>query len=138
MEDCYICYSSLSTDAKHWEKLPCSHKMCKKCFLKLDNFNKEKNIFKCPYCRQDYKKICINVETYNPQVQLQINFEIEIPNLIIPNTRLHINRTRRRRRNLSLEEIKERRENIKKKCKKKWDLKNLRLKKIKWYDIELD
>ena len=53
----------------------------------------------------------------------------------IPYSRISRNKSRKRRRDLSEEEVKERREIIKKKCKRKWELKNGRVNKIKWYDI---
>ena len=131
MEDCYICYNSINSEESKWVQLECKHKMCKNCYLIL---TKNKEIYSCPFCRQIYKNNnykTIN-KTNNPQLQLEIEIEIEIP---IYNSRQNRNRFRRRRRNLSFEEIKERRDNIKKRCKKKWTCKNNRLNKLKWYEI---
>ena len=133
MEDCYICYNSINLENKNWVNLECNHKMCNKCYLIL---TKNKEFFSCPFCRQVYKNNDYKpfTKTNNPQLQLEIELEIEIE-IPIANSRLNRNRFRRRRRNLSFEEIKERRENIKKRCKKKWINKNNRLNKLKWYEI---
>ena len=133
MEDCYICYNSFEDKKHNWEVLPCNHKLCKKCF---DIISKNKRNYKCPFCRHEI----INENTNkNPQVQLndvRIDLEITVEiTLDIPFSRLERNRTRKRRRNLTFEEIKERRENIRKRCKKKWNNREARLNKTNWYEL---
>ena len=141
MEECYICYNRVKLDDNLWVKLICNHKMCKKCFKKLEDINTINNIYKCPFCRQNYrstrKSNNLNTPQVRPNINLEINLEISINfEINIPNSRLNNRRIRRRRRNLSMDEIKERRDYIKKKCKKKWTSKDKRLKKLKWYEID--
>lgn len=128
MEECYICYNNVKLDDNKWKILQCNHKMCKKCFDYLDN-NIKKNT--CPFCRQPYKKTDIT----NNQLQLRINIEVEVEFEFEFNSRLERNRQRRRRRNLTSEEIKSRRKDIKKRCHKKWRNKDARLRKLKWYNF---
>lgn len=146
MEECHICLA-LPTDDK-WKELFCSHKMCFSCFLKLQNQT-------CPFCRKEFKytqeeiktrhALNISYKPYTPPSQLtnindifnsfnQLNIDDNDYN--IPYSRINRNRFRKRRRNLSEEEIKERRRIIKEKCRKKWTYKENRLKK--WYEISLD
>ena len=56
----------------------------------------------------------------------------------IRGSRINRNRFRKRRRNLSMKEIKERRRIIKKKCKRKWNKKNSRALKTNWWNIEVN
>ena len=46
MEECYICFSNL--EQIDFKSLPCSHKTCVSCYLKLEKT-------KCPLCRKDFK-----------------------------------------------------------------------------------
>ena len=46
-------------------------------------------------------------------------------------------RYRKRRKHLSEEEVKEKRKIIRDKCKRKWMIKENRLNKINWYEIEI-
>ena len=147
MEDCSICF----TGTKSWKNLPCQHKLCNSCFLKLDHT-------KCPFCRKDFsynkdelkqrKKLNINYSNWRPPSQLVIPEEFTRRNRSnlpvirynendfsqyerqIPFSRIERNRIRRRRRNLSPKEYLERRKRIKKKCKMKWTKKNKRAQKI--------
>ena len=146
MEECHICLA-LPNDNK-WKELICSHKMCFSCFLKLQNQT-------CPFCRKEFKytyeeikmrhALNINYKSYTPPSQLnnindifnsfnQLNIDNNDYN--IQYSRINRNRFRKRRKNLSDEEIKERRRVIKEKCRRKWTHKENRLKK--WYDITLD
>ena len=43
MEDCTICY----IETNNWKVLPCCHKLCKKCYMKLRHSS-------CPYCRREF------------------------------------------------------------------------------------
>jgi len=138
MEDCYICYNGYDANNKNvWEILPCNHKLCKKCFNIL---TKNKRRYNCPFCRHEIIKD-FDKTNKNPQVQLnniELSIDIEISveiTLDIPFSRLERNRIRKRRRNLTFEEIKERRENIKKRCKKKWNNREARLSKTNWYEL---
>ena len=130
MEECSICYSSSSDN--NWKILSCQHKLCHLCYLKLDNSI-------CPYCRKEFtynrediirrQELNIKYESYTPPARLN-TFEsyteqgltqrtIRRNNTININTnppfsRLNKNRFRNLRRNLSQEEIRERRKNIRK------------------------
>jgi len=103
--------------------------MCKKCYLIL---TRDKHIYSCPFCRQKYKNNTYNNNYKTDNKQNNNESHLEIP---LINSRLNKNRIRKRRKNLSLEEIKARRDNIRKRCNKKWNCKNNRLNKLKWYDI---
>ena len=162
MEDCLICYSK----QKSFKILPCQHKLCHSCFLKLDTCN-------CPYCRKKFfytkeesiKRASMNIDyrNWHPPSQLtlpegftninnpQINNNINnytnsnntnTTNYILNNeiafSRINRNRTRRRRRTLSMKEIQEKRRRIKKKCKLKWEKKNRRNFKRNWWDIQVN
>ena len=43
MEDCLICYNKMKTG----KTLPCQHKLCHSCYLRLDNCS-------CPFCRKNF------------------------------------------------------------------------------------
>lgn len=148
MEDCSICF----TGCKSWKNLPCQHKLCNSCFLKLDRTI-------CPFCRKQFnyskdelkKRIKLNIDysNWHPPSQLVIpveftrqnrptnlpilNYNNEDYTNYIPNrafSRMERNRIRRRRRNLTPKEYLERRKRIKKKCKMKWLKKNKRAQKM--------
>ncbi len=154
MEECLICCTVFST----LKELSCHHKLCNACYLKLDKPN-------CPYCRTtiNYTKEEIikrnqNISQYyrwQPPTQLltiesrsirrqinhsNINIDIDIDidvNITsdIPFSRIDRQRNRRRRRNLSKEEVLDKRANIKKRCKKKWKTREGRLSKNPWYEF---
>lgn len=142
MEECHICLAVPSENK--WKELSCCHKMCFSCFIRLAKQT-------CPYCRKEFKYtkeelLCrqqLNI-TYKPPTQLSnihtiVNSFNELnidEDYNIPNSRLNRNRYRKRRRNLTEEEIKERRRIIKEKCKRKWTNKENRLKK--WYEITIE
>jgi hypothetical protein len=150
MEDCRICFSVVSIFK--WKKLSCNHNLCYSCYLKL-------NQPACPYCRTEFtytqedlanrEKRKIRYTPYTPPAQLtDINSLdhgfINLENINTNNTNdyhgneiIRNNRKmfRRRRRNLSQEEIAERRKNIRARCKRKWQYRENRLNKIKWYDL---
>jgi hypothetical protein len=143
MEECNICLSIPVNN--NWKELNCSHKMCFSCFLKLQKQT-------CPFCRSSFKytqseiklrkDLNINYISYNPPSQLnnmnelldsfnQLNTNDD--NYNIPFSRINRNRIRKRRKNLSEDELNKRRKNIKERCKRKWTNKENRLKK--WYNI---
>lgn len=132
MEDCTICY--LKTN--NWKVLPCSHKLCKKCYMKLRHSS-------CPYCRREFtytkeeQNKRNNINNQHPPQQYNIENYIN-DYRDIRGSRINRNRFRRRRRNLSMKEIKERRRIIKKKCKRKWNKKNSRALKTNWWNIEVN
>jgi hypothetical protein len=139
MEDCTICYQKTNK----WKVLPCHHKLCKKCYIKLRQAT-------CPYCRREFtytkeeqiKRHNLYISNRNhPPSQLRLNNTINIEeytNYNIVNSRIERNRTRRRRRNLSMKEIQERRRLIKKRCKSKWNKKYRRTMKNNWWNIEVN
>jgi hypothetical protein len=146
MEDCKICYSNESN-----KKLPCGHELCSSCCVRL-------NSAICPYCRQNfifnadeikqrlklgivngYKReippvLPLPIEWIRP-VPWQLN-ELEIshePFFRIDNAPFSGARRsgeRRRRRFLSLDEVLERRKELKERKARHWERKNSRLNKI--------
>uniref|UniRef100_A0A6C0J3F4 RING-type domain-containing protein n=1 Tax=viral metagenome TaxID=1070528 RepID=A0A6C0J3F4_9ZZZZ len=153
MEDCNICYSNISTVSEQIT-LSCQHSMCKNCYLHLT-----KSI--CPYCRKQFdyslkdniKRQELNIDnnyTHPPQLfdtsihllnsnfnQLDISNNTRLNNYHIPFSRRERHKIRRRRRDLTESEIKERRKIIRNKCKRKWLLKKGRLNKLKWFEVIL-
>ena len=157
MEDCGICYTSFSVSSKK-KTLSCNHELCHSCYLRLQTQ-------KCPYCRKEFKydkeDIIKRQKIHNsipPTQQSNIfyfndfyqNNEFDIiddrfnqleitnrPSNNIPFSRLQRKRFRKRRRTLTEEEIKERRDIIRKKCQKKWSHKESRLNKVKWFELEI-
>jgi len=119
----------------------CGHKLCFECFKLL-----QKNT--CPFCRQPYTQeelalkpniIQANSNTYNPPVYSQNNYRINLYNETeeafipqIPYSRVRRNMIRKRRRNLTFEEVLERRKLVKKRMKRKWERKSRRLEKISY------
>jgi hypothetical protein len=157
MEDCLICYSN----QKKWKILPCQHKLCFTCYLHLDtsrcpfcrkdfSYNQKeleyKNKLNIDYSNwqpprqliipDSFRQIIIrSTERNNQENDRRINIDDIDYNQNPSFSRLNQNRIRRRRRNLSMKEIQERRKNIKKRCKKKWNKKNKRYRKINWWKI---
>ena len=164
MEECYICFSNLKSS--DFKSLPCSHKICFSCYLRLEKT-------KCPLCRKDFK---YNLEDKNKRRELGIQNKYNSPSVqqnyiersrindlnnvnhsdnifFSDRTRRRINREnniqienvgiigrqryRKRRKNLSEEEIKEKRKIIREKCKRKWMIKENRLNKVNWYNIDV-
>jgi hypothetical protein len=143
MEDCKICYSNESN-----KKLPCGHELCSSCCVRL-------NSAICPYCRQNF---IFNANEIKQRLQLGIinGYKREIPPVlprdwITPVPRqldeLEIHEPfsridnapfsgarrageRRRRRFLSLDEVLERRKELKERKARHWERKNSRLNKI--------
>lgn len=130
--------------------LSCNHVLCESCYLRLDKTY-------CPYCRKVFtyshndiiKRNKLNLN-YNWQPPSQISNYIPpdtnistIPTIIVPSnnsrnrtlepsepfSRARKNMTRRRRRNLSFDEVLERRKVIRRRCQMKWMRKNGRLEK---------
>ena len=121
MEECHICFIEFESPL---EILPCLHKLCKQCYLRL-----VKPL--CPFCRYEF--------SYNNEDEQKRNNHIQYIRQrqppYYPNIRLERNRYRKRRRNLTLDEIILRRKNIRSRCKKKWLHKNKNLIK-KWWLIQ--
>jgi hypothetical protein len=137
MEDCKICYSNESN-----KKLPCGHELCSSCCVRL-------NSAICPYCRQNF---IFNANEIKQRLQLGIinGYKREIPPVpILPRDwitpvprqldELEIHEPfsgarrageRRRRRFLSLDEVLERRKELKERKARHWERKNSRLNKI--------
>ena len=151
MEDCNICYSKIS-EISEQITLSCQYSLCKKCYLHLT-----KSL--CPYCRKEFqysledklKRQELNINNSPPPQlfdtsihlledsfnQFDISSNTRINNYYTPFSRRHRQKFRRRRRNLTEDEIKEKRNIIKNKCKRKWLLKEGRLNKLKWYEVIL-
>lgn len=163
MEECYICFSNL--ESSDFKSLPCSHKLCKICYLKLEKS-------KCPLCRKDFiytkedinKRRELGIQNKYNSPSVQQNFidrtrindfsNIELPNYQSNRSHRRMNRNRnidvedigvvgrqryrKRRKNLSEEEIKEKRKIIREKCRRKWMIKENRLSKVNWYDIQVE
>jgi len=132
MEECIICMIQKS----FFKVLTCDHKLCFSCFKKLP-----KN--QCPYCRQEMtideinerktnnKAIIKPPQIYQPsQIIVLDDFEDYNEQVIVPFARYYRNMNRKRRRNLSFDEVTERRQRIKKKMREKWMRKNGRLRKF--------
>ena len=153
MESCSICFLgftekpeiNLNNRCRFQKFLSCGHSLCFSCYLQLQQT-------KCPFCRTDFtysfedmyikNKKNKKIHTLNNGIQ---NQDLDLNNLWQPPTtteflllsnesninepfsRLRKNTFRKRRRNLSLDEIMNRRQEIKKRCQKKWTNKNGRL-----------
>ena len=139
MEDCKICYSKESN-----KKLPCKHELCSSCCVRL-------NSALCPFCRANF---IFNAEEIKERIQLGLinGYNWETPNLNIlprnwlsnrqinnnyqelvinePFSRARKSGDRRRRRFLSLDEVLERRKELKERKVRHWEKKNGRLIKI--------
>lgn len=134
MEDCDICFQS-KENSNFFIASICKHKLCINCFKLL-----QKNT--CPFCRQLYT--VSEIEFKNSKLQHQLKRHQNNNSTIFPNTNLpfinrrlifddiHYSRVRRnmirkRRKNLTFEQVIERRIYIKKLIKQKWAHKNGRL-----------
>lgn len=153
MEDCGICYTSFS-ECSEVKTLSCNHQLCARCYLRLQTQ-------KCPYCRHEFKYDKEDIikrqliHNYTPPTQQSNNNnQIELNNSFyifdfnsfnqleiytrprnIPFSNINRKRNRKRRRDLSEEDILERRRIIRDKCRRKWSHKEARINKIKWYEI---
>ena len=158
MEECQICYSlSSNTD---WKRLSCQHKLCYLCYLKLQQqlcpFCRKEFIYTKIDIAERQKRInprsyrpytppaqLTNIESfmtqdiYNPEsntIRTRSRRNNAITSLTtepnLPYSNLNRKRFRNRRRNLTLEEISERRTMIRKRCKQKWERKEGRLNKM--------
>ena len=134
--ECYICYEHNSD--KIFKTLVCNHSLCNDCYKKLIQS-------KCPFCRHPIEipnpsvytapDIPFSIEDINSSQN--INFQNIADDYQQPFSRVRRNMNRRRRRNLSFDEVLERRKRIKKRCKRKWMRKNGRLRKISGGDFDL-
>jgi hypothetical protein len=141
MEDCKICYSNESN-----KKLPCGHELCSSCCVRL-------NSALCPFCRANF---IYNANEIKERIQLGLinGYKWEVPpglvflprDWLTPNRHITVDDTnslvnepfsraikngeRRRRRFLSLDEVLERRKELKERKARHWEKKNGRLAKI--------
>jgi len=151
MESCSICcfpYSEVESNdvnCKSKKELCCNHCLCQSCYIRLDRPQ-------CPFCRSQFKysnedikkRKQLNLEYYKWQPPSQITNYIphtidSIPRVLVsddevrvpvePFSRVRKNMHRRRRRDLSFEEVLERRQMIRKRCKRKWQYREERLNK---------
>lgn len=153
MEECYICFTTIE-DLSEFSILSCSHKLCKNCYLRLDKQNcplcrKQFTYTKDEIYERKQLGIIDKYNKYNsPSAQrsrindLSLFTETEIINRPNSNNRNHNDNNqyfsglifrqsnRKRRRNLSDEEIKEKRSIIRERCRNKWMKKNARLAKM--------
>lgn len=151
MEDCKICYSTVSN-----KKLPCGHELCSSCSVRL-------NSALCPFCRQNFT---FTAEEIKQRIKLKIvnGYQVDVPpglafrpidwienrqlnNSLIdieeqvissePFSRVRKNMERRRRRFLSFDEVLERRQIIKERKARHWDKKNAQLQKTQqgWWEL---
>ena len=143
MEDCYICYCKI--DKIH--RLPCNHTLCYNCYIKLIQPH-------CPFCRQPFtysaddiknKPVSPTASYINNSINVMLdNLHISNNNPLYDNidnhdnhnadnfgpfSRVRRNCNRKRRRDLTFEEVLERRQMIRKRCKDKWMKKEGRLNK---------
>jgi hypothetical protein len=122
MEDCYICYNKCA----NIHRLMCNHSLCYDCYMKLTQST-------CPFCRQVFaytqNEMHLRCNISDTQVQYTTVFSshYDIPE---PFSRVRRNCIRKRRRNLTMDEVLDRRQYIRKRCVKKWTRKNGRLEKI--------
>mgnify|MGYP006183029145 CR=1 FL=1 len=121
--ECYICLE----DRDSFEVLPCHHRLCTACYYKLCKTQ-------CPFCRNSF------IKKYNKPKKVEHNAtSIYIPDSInesiinqqvigtnAPYSRAFRNMRRKRRRNLSFEEVLLRRQMTKKRSRMKWMKKNRR------------
>lgn len=137
MEDCYICYCKIYKI----HRLPCNHTLCYNCYIKLIQPH-------CPFCRQPFTYSADDIKN-KPVSPTASYINMMIDNLNISNnnplydsnldnheyrnepfSRVRRNCNRKRRRDLTFEEVLERRQIIRKRCKDKWMKKEGRLNKI--------
>ena len=158
MEECYICFSNLKSS--DFKLLSCSHRLCESCYLKLEQA-------KCPLCRKEFlyntedikKRRELGIENkYNsPSAQLNYSERTRINDFSNLNSVRSVRRNnrnnniedvgigivgrqryRKRRKNLSEEEILEKRKIIREKCKRKKMIKENRLNKVNWFEINVN
>tara|TARA_E500000178_G_C17027661_1_gene758870 strand:- start:3371 stop:3856 length:486 start_codon:yes stop_codon:yes gene_type:complete len=154
MESCSICFleftdkphQNLNGRCRYQKFLSCGHSLCFSCYLKLHQT-------KCPFCRTDFaysfedlyiknkkntKTNKVHTLAYQSNIQdvqqqnlWQPPATSQITSLLNESTepfsRLKKNASRKRRRNLSFDEIMKRRQQIRKKCQQKWSHKEGRL-----------
>jgi len=150
MEDCKICYSTVSD-----KKLPCGHDLCSSCVVRL-------NSALCPFCRKNF---LFTAEEIKQRIKLKIvnGYQVEVPpglafnpldwvenrqlnvslvnreqNMVSePFSRARKSMERRRRRFLSFEEVLERRQIIKDRKARHWDKKNAQLQRTQqgWWEV---
>jgi len=158
MEDCPICFQQVSENKE--KKLPCTHTLCYSCYIRLD-----KTI--CPLCRSGFiysNQDQINRNQLNLDYTWQPPNEILNyipPNLInshqennttnnihtsnnlntsdiYQNVQTRRRTKRRRRKNLTIQEINEKRRIINKKKKMKFQKKHRRfLKTNPWWELPI-
>ncbi len=146
MEGCSICFSKFSEKIDHNKSkktLLCCHSLCFSCYIRLDKTQ-------CPFCRTNFNytdkelitrnKLDINYSNWQPPSQItnyipiniihsQDNDNGDFLDRDIPFSRVRRNMRRKRRKDLTFQQVLERRNKIKKRCKMKWNKKNGRFKK---------
>jgi hypothetical protein len=151
MEDCKICYSNESN-----KKLPCGHELCSSCCVRLNSaicpYCRQNFIFNAEEIKQRFKLGIVNGykreippvlprDWVTPVPRQLDELEIHEPFSRIVNEPFSriINEPfsaarrageRRRRRFLSLDEVLERRKELKERKARHWERKNSRLNKI--------
>jgi hypothetical protein len=154
MEDCKICYSNESN-----KKLPCGHELCSSCCVRLNSaicpYCRQNFIFNADEIKQRFKLGIVNgykreippmpilPRDWITSVPRQLD-ELEIINepffridnapfsgiINEPFSGARRSGERRRRRFLSLDEVLERRKELKERKARHWERKNSRLNKI--------
>jgi hypothetical protein len=137
MEECNICFLEKS----FFQSLSCGHKLCSGCFKKLPKTQ-------CPFCRTEFtlteKIMKRGTNNTNPPIippiitTINLDFyseedEDDDNNLQIPFASYYRQMYRRRRRTLTFEEVKERRQRIKKRERMKWERREARMEKMNGY-----
>lgn len=140
MESCDICFCEYSVDSKR--DLTCGHSLCNNCYLRL-----AKN--SCPFCRsvfeytledkEEIKKLNISYSNWQPPSEISDYIPNEIISISndsneiyithIPYSRVRRSMKRRRRRNLTFDEVLQKRKQIKQRCKRKFSKRNGRMAK---------
>ena len=121
--ECHICYDT--HQSSDFKTLECNHKLCLGCYNKLIQNS-------CPFCRHIIKEKSPN-PSYTDYISVPFqNIPNEYSEYVVPEpfSRVRSNMRRNRRRNLSFDEVLERRKKIRARCKRKWMRKNGRLNKI--------
>lgn len=138
MEECNICF----LDKTFFQELTCGHKLCANCFKKLPKTQ-------CPFCRVEMtlqEKIMkrgkiTNINPTLPSINI-IHFvdhednesSVEEEYQLIHFASYYRQMYRKRRRNLTLEEVHQRRDRIKKREKMKWERREARRYKLNGYE----
>jgi len=124
MKECIICYKSFNSN--FFKILKCNHELCKNCYLKLEQPH-------CPYCRHPFTYLKEERNSFADYFEDHHYIDIVLLSEYINSIPIR-KRHRRRRRDLSYEEILAARQIIRKKCRRKWKTKEGRLNKMRWFE----